>query len=47
MSKGTTRRTIRISDELWNSAQAVANENEESLSEVIRESLTEYVNKKS
>ena len=42
-SKGTARHTIRITDELWEAAQAVAEERGESVSEVIRSALEEYV----
>lgn len=43
MSKGTTRRTVRIEDGLWESAKAVADANGENLSEVIRRALMEYM----
>ena len=42
-AKGTARRTIRVSDELWEAAQAVAEERGESVSDVIRSALEEYV----
>lgn len=42
-SKGTAQRTIRITDELWEAAQAVAEERGESVSDVIRSALEEYV----
>ncbi len=38
-SKGTTKRNIRIDDELWQSVQARADELETTVSEVIRELL--------
>lgn len=42
-SKGTTSRNIRIADELWQTAVAVAAQRGESVSEVIRRALVEYV----
>lgn len=42
-SRGTARRTIRITDELWEAAQTVAEERGESVSDVIRSALEEYV----
>lgn len=43
MSKGTTHRTVRIDDGLWEEAKAVASERGENLSEVIRFALHAYV----
>ena len=43
MSKGTTRRAVRIDDGLWEEAQAAASERGESLSDVIRAALHDYV----
>lgn len=43
MSKGTTRRTVRVDDELWLEAVRVATERGETVSDVIREALTRYV----
>ena len=43
MSKGTTARNVRISDDLWTAALAKADERGEVLSEVIRRALEEYV----
>lgn len=40
---GTPRRTIRISDELWDAAQAKAVTRGENLSDVIRKALERYV----
>ena len=40
--KGTTRRTVRIPDEVWEPAQAAAEERGENLSEVIRSALVDY-----
>lgn len=39
----TPIRTVRISDSLWEEAQAAASERGENLSDVIREALREYV----
>ena len=43
MSKGTKVRTVRIDDGLWEEAKAAASERGESLSEVIRQALWQYV----
>lgn len=43
MPAGTTLRNVRVADELWDAARAVADEQEETVSEVIRAALTEYV----
>lgn len=43
MTRGTTKRSIRIPDPLWNDAQEVAAERGENLSEVLREALRQYV----
>ena len=43
MSKGTAHRSIRCEDELWDAAKTKAKENDENLSEVIREALRSYV----
>lgn len=39
----TPQRAIRVPDDLWRAAQAVAKERGETLSDVIREALAEYV----
>jgi antitoxin component of RelBE/YafQ-DinJ toxin-antitoxin module len=39
----TPMRTIRISDELWTAALAVANANGVTVSDVVRDALTKYV----
>lgn len=44
MSKGTTKRSIRVDDSLWEEAKAAAKERGDNLSEVVRESLWQYVN---
>lgn len=43
MSRGTPQRAIRIPDELWRAALAVAAERGETLSDIIRERLAGYV----
>lgn len=43
MSKGTTRRAVRINDELWTAALAVAAERDENLSDIIRDALRAYI----
>jgi hypothetical protein len=42
----TPRRTVRISDEVWQAAQKRAAERDESVSEVIREALVKYAKRK-
>ena len=42
-SKGTTRRSIRVEDELWSAAQQKAAAQGTNLSEVIRRLLTEWL----
>ena len=42
MSKGTTHRTVRIEDGLWDAAKAKADTDGVSLSEVIRVALRNY-----
>ena len=39
----TTLRNVRLSDELWEAAQAKASEEDRTVSEVIREYLTGWV----
>lgn len=46
MSKGTTRRSVRIEEELWEQAQKAAEERGDNLSAVIREALQRYINEK-
>lgn len=43
MSKGTTPRAIRISDELWQEAKAVAERRSETISDVVRVALEDYI----
>lgn len=42
-SYGEPRRTIRISDELWQAALATAAEREETVPDVVRRALENYV----
>jgi hypothetical protein len=42
-SYGDRRRTIRISDELWQAALATAAERKESVPDVVRRALARYV----
>lgn len=39
----TPQRAIRIPDDLWQAAKAIARDRGETLSEVIRDALTDYV----
>jgi predicted transcriptional regulator len=43
MPRGTTLRNVRVADDLWRRALAVAQGRNESLSEVIRAALERYV----
>jgi hypothetical protein len=43
MSAGTTRRTVRIEDALWEEAQALAGVCGDTLSEVLRDALRAYI----
>jgi len=43
MSKGTTRRAVRVDDELWHAALTLAKSNGENLSDIIRQALTHYI----
>lgn len=44
MSEETPRRTVRIEDGLWSEAKDKAQQRGDTLSEVIRTGLTNYVN---
>jgi hypothetical protein len=46
MSKGTTRRTVRVEDGLWEEAQAAASERGGNLSDVIRDAIRQYIQEK-
>lgn len=41
--KGTTRRSIRVPDELWEAALREASDRDEILSDAVRRMLEEYV----
>ena len=43
MPRGTRLRNVRVADDLWTQAKAVADERGESLSDVIRAALARYV----
>lgn len=43
MPVGTKLRNIRVDDTLWDAAREVAERREESVSEVLREALAQYV----
>jgi predicted DNA-binding ribbon-helix-helix protein len=43
VSKGTTRRSVRVDSALWETARIIALERGENLSDVIREALTAYI----
>jgi len=43
VSKGTTHRTVRIEDTLWDAAKTAANERGDNLSDIIRKALEQYV----
>ena len=43
MPKGTTLRNVRVPDEVWEPAKAAAAENGETVSDVVRRALVEYV----
>lgn len=43
MSRGTTHRTVRIEDALWDAAKTKAEAEGKNISEVIRELLADWV----
>lgn len=43
MSHGTTHRTLRVEDDLWSEAKEVAGENDENLSDILRQALRDYI----
>jgi len=45
MSKGTPQKAIRVDPELWHTAKQIAYRRHETISDVIRRALTEYVQK--
>lgn len=46
MPRGTTLRNIRVDDDLWQAAQAKAEAEGRSVSEVVRELLARWVKRK-
>jgi len=46
VSKGTAKRSIRISDELWERAKAVAKEHGDNIADIIRAALKAYIENK-
>lgn len=42
MTRGTTIRSVRVSDDVWIPAQTAAADNGDNLSEIIREALIAY-----
>jgi antitoxin component of RelBE/YafQ-DinJ toxin-antitoxin module len=47
MARGTSLRNIRVADPLWLAARAVAEERGETVSDIVREALEEYVSRHS
>lgn len=45
LSKGTTRRSVRIPDETWDAALVIATKNGDNLSDIMREALEQYIEK--
>lgn len=45
MSKGTTKRSIRVDDPLWDSAKEVAAKRGDDLSTILRIALIDYISK--
>ena len=45
MSKGTTRRSVRVPGETWDAALAIATERGDKLSDIMREALEQYIKK--
>lgn len=43
MSRGTTLRNVRVADEVWLPAKEQAERNGETVSDVVRRALVEYV----
>jgi antitoxin component of RelBE/YafQ-DinJ toxin-antitoxin module len=43
VSKGTTHRSIRIDDGLWEEAKAATSENGDNISDIIRQALWQYI----
>jgi hypothetical protein len=45
MSKGTSRRAVRVDDALWSAALSLARSRGENLSDIIRAALKAYIDK--
>lgn len=45
MPRGTTLRNVRVPDEIWDAAKEQAEENGETVSDVVRRALVEYIEK--
>jgi len=43
MARGTTLRNVRVADDLWHRARAIADRRNESLSDIMRKALELYV----
>jgi len=43
MPRGTTLRNVRVADDLWQRARAIADRRNESLSDIMRKALELYV----
>lgn len=43
MPRGTTLRNVRVTADLWDAAKAIAARRDETLSDVIRQALEQYV----
>ncbi|GAA1992726.1 hypothetical protein GCM10009718_33040 [Isoptericola halotolerans] len=43
VARGTTLRNVRVSDEVWTAAREQAEKNGETVSDVVRRALVEYV----
>lgn len=45
MPRGTTLRNVRVPDEIWDAAKGQAGANGETVSDVVRRALVEYIEK--
>lgn len=45
MPRGTTLRNVRVPDEIWDAAKEQAEANGETVSDVVRRALVEYIEK--
>jgi len=44
-TEGTTRRSVRVEDAIWDAAKQAAHERGDNLSEIIRAALRAYIDK--